>query len=233
MAYLVVHRQGQELCRLQLDGPLTIGRQVSCDLWLPDPRVSREHCRIEPSGSRWVVRDLGSRNGVYVGGRKVEAQELNDGAQITVGDATITFHAVGFVNKRPAKPQVGDSDVSAMTQYLMADVEETKKSLPRPVIHPTQASPSDRRGKTGEVAIKLGNKPNGGNSGENLALKRRHRPARPQPSVQPIIEPPQGKAPIVAMMDSGSAIDSLSRRGGGLHLGEIWTEQQTGEMRSA
>lgn len=48
-----------------------IGRDV--DGWrLPDERVSREHATVSFDGTRWSVRDLGSKNGVFVDGERQE-----------------------------------------------------------------------------------------------------------------------------------------------------------------
>ncbi|HEX9082192.1 MAG TPA: GGDEF domain-containing protein [Holophagaceae bacterium] len=55
---------------------LTIGRSQENLLWLDEPEVSRRHARLDvsPDGERMELRDLGSTNGLYVNGRKVDAQ---------------------------------------------------------------------------------------------------------------------------------------------------------------
>ena len=51
--------------------PITIGRALPADLVLPDPRVSRSHCRIEVLGDQVIVTDLGSTNGSFMDGGRV------------------------------------------------------------------------------------------------------------------------------------------------------------------
>lgn len=58
--------------------PLTIGRMPPADLILADPEVSRRHCRIDVTGSEALLADLGSTNGTFVNGRKLDAPALLD-----------------------------------------------------------------------------------------------------------------------------------------------------------
>lgn len=46
---------------------MTIGRDLSCDIVLDHPSISRQHARIEYDGKAYRVRDLGSTNGTYLG----------------------------------------------------------------------------------------------------------------------------------------------------------------------
>ncbi len=50
---------------------LVVGRGAGCDIHLPDPRVSRQHCRIEVRGEELWIEDLGSRFGTRLNGRAV------------------------------------------------------------------------------------------------------------------------------------------------------------------
>ena len=69
-----------------------IGRSRDCDITLDDANVSRHHAEVRPSGGSWIVRDLGSTNGVKVTGRRIDApQSLKPGDRIEVGLSTLTF----------------------------------------------------------------------------------------------------------------------------------------------
>ncbi len=77
-------------------GPdVTIGRGRQCEIPLDDPSVSRTHTRIflDPNGVRWLV-DLGSRNGTFVDGFRVERHQLRDGDRIQLGPAVQFRYAV-------------------------------------------------------------------------------------------------------------------------------------------
>jgi pSer/pThr/pTyr-binding forkhead associated (FHA) protein len=58
---------------------LLIGRATDCDIVLRFPTVSVRHCLLEWTDGTWVVRDLGSRNGIRVEGVRCEAKSLLPG----------------------------------------------------------------------------------------------------------------------------------------------------------
>ena len=69
-----------------------IGRDASCaDLTLKAPAVSRVHAEVIRDGRRFVLRDLGSRNGVIVNGRRVQSAELEPLDEVRIGDAIFKF----------------------------------------------------------------------------------------------------------------------------------------------
>ena len=69
-----------------------LGRSRDCDLVLADENASRRHAEVRPSGGAWIVRDLGSTNGIRVNGSRVTgAQPLRAGDRIELGVSTVTF----------------------------------------------------------------------------------------------------------------------------------------------
>ncbi|HJL05461.1 MAG TPA: sigma 54-interacting transcriptional regulator [Polyangiaceae bacterium LLY-WYZ-15_(1-7)] len=81
----IVVGRGAEARRVALDRPITVGSGPGCDLVLGDRAVSQRHCRLEPVPSGVRVRDCGSRNGTWVGGRRVSLGEIGPGAVVRVG----------------------------------------------------------------------------------------------------------------------------------------------------
>lgn len=73
--------------------PLILGRGATCELPFPeDNGLSRQHLAIEPEGGEWVVRDLGSKNGTFLNGEKLEGKHyLQFGDRVTASRVTITF----------------------------------------------------------------------------------------------------------------------------------------------
>ncbi len=64
---------GKDAERVALLADHVVGRSRRCDLTISDdPWVSGEHARVRWHANRWVVRDLGSRNGTFVNGAKIE-----------------------------------------------------------------------------------------------------------------------------------------------------------------
>jgi pSer/pThr/pTyr-binding forkhead associated (FHA) protein len=58
---------------------VVVGRHPDCDALLDSPRVSRWHCCMtEVDGEVWV-RDLGSTNGTWIGGRRISSGRLRIG----------------------------------------------------------------------------------------------------------------------------------------------------------
>ncbi len=71
---------------------LVIGRSSKADLPLPDPSLSREHARLFQEDGRWFVEDLGSRNGTYLEGRRLEASApLGPGQSLRMGGCTVAI----------------------------------------------------------------------------------------------------------------------------------------------
>jgi len=65
---------------------VTIGRAPACHIVLDSPRISRKHARLfqDPFG-RWVIEDLDSRNGIWVGDQRVASQPMLPGESVTLG----------------------------------------------------------------------------------------------------------------------------------------------------
>jgi transcriptional regulator with PAS, ATPase and Fis domain len=68
------------------EAPIVLGRDAACDVTLPGKETSRRHAEIQPVGPLYVVRDLGSTNGVLLNGQRVEHAVLSDGDVLRLGD---------------------------------------------------------------------------------------------------------------------------------------------------
>lgn len=64
---------------------LLVGRDRGCDVTLRVGTVSARHCELEWTEGAWVVRDLGSRNGIRVNGERCESKRLMPGSILTIG----------------------------------------------------------------------------------------------------------------------------------------------------
>ncbi len=85
---------------IALDKPIMlIGRNQSCDISLQtSSKVSRRHCCIVQCGRKYLMRDLGSMNGVRVNAHRVVEIELQAGDQIAVAD--VQFHVSPSMSRK-------------------------------------------------------------------------------------------------------------------------------------
>nr|WP_305888666.1 FHA domain-containing protein [Methylomonas sp. SURF-2] len=71
---------------------LTMGRSPQCDFPLPSPLVSREHARIVSSSDNIFIEDLGSTNGTFVNGKRLERRvALHKGDRVCIGSFAFVF----------------------------------------------------------------------------------------------------------------------------------------------
>ncbi|MBK5259127.1 MAG: SpoIIE family protein phosphatase, partial [Thermoanaerobaculia bacterium] len=71
---------------------VSIGRASECSIPIKDRYLSRKHAEIIASGATWLLKDLGSANGTYLNGTRVERDmPLKPGDRIRLGDTEIIF----------------------------------------------------------------------------------------------------------------------------------------------
>ena len=93
-ALLIVRRGPDDGARFLLDADVTsAGRHPNADIFLDDVTVSRRHAEFRRTGTDFAVVDLGSMNGTYYEGERVDAHALKDADEIQVGKYHLTFYA--------------------------------------------------------------------------------------------------------------------------------------------
>src|SRR4051812_18633642 len=105
--------------------PAIIGRTPPADLILEGTTVSRRHCRLELLDGKLWLRDLGSTNGTYANGERLnQPVVLEDGASIGVGAYRLRYH-------RRNQDETADAD--AMEQELREASNYVASILPQPI----------------------------------------------------------------------------------------------------
>lgn len=107
-AYLELWRaSGVEPVVLEGDR-VTVGTEDTNRVCLADDgTVSRLHAVVENYGSGWTVRDLGSRNGTYINGRRVLGEQaLHPGDELRVGKTRLIFRDLGASDREGRGTQV-------------------------------------------------------------------------------------------------------------------------------
>jgi two-component system cell cycle response regulator len=76
------------------DGDTVIGRGKECHVRIDDAGASRSHARIYVDSGHYILEDLHSTNGTFVGGRRLDRVELTSGDRINVGPNVVVSFAV-------------------------------------------------------------------------------------------------------------------------------------------
>jgi pSer/pThr/pTyr-binding forkhead associated (FHA) protein len=69
---------------------VTLGR-ADCDIVLADPELSRQHALVAIQGTSVRLEDLGSTNGTFVDGERIESHELTDRSEFRIGIHELVF----------------------------------------------------------------------------------------------------------------------------------------------
>jgi transcriptional regulator with PAS, ATPase and Fis domain len=101
---------------------LIIGRDPTNPICVPEQAVSRQHARLALDGKRWLLTDLGSRNGTMVDGQFVQGDvELQHLHEIRIGDAIFKFvesNAERYVAYRLDGAVAGERRAKSLTELV-------------------------------------------------------------------------------------------------------------------
>ena len=105
MALLVFTFEGKETgyCSLE-NSSVVLGSQPGVTVHLESPGISEKHCMFERDPDGYLVSDLGSEDGTFVNGERIEQGRLSTGDIITTG----TPSGVGFARTPPEFLKPGD-----------------------------------------------------------------------------------------------------------------------------
>jgi transcriptional regulator with PAS, ATPase and Fis domain len=98
---------------IPVDQAVSIGRDQTSSVVIPDLALSRRHCTIACDRDSVVLSDLESRNGTIVNGVPIRVQTLTDGDQIRIGDSALIFVAGESASAAAAGPAADGSTVAA------------------------------------------------------------------------------------------------------------------------
>jgi hypothetical protein len=101
---------------------IVVGASGPVDIRVFDRAVSGKHCSLELRDGRMLVRDLGSKNGVYVGGARLERAALASGSSCAIGKAILSCRASpgtwGRLNEPTGLPLPGIVGTSAAMRHV-------------------------------------------------------------------------------------------------------------------
>src|SRR3954469_8918851 len=108
------------------DGEYVIGRRSDCQIFVPDMRVSRQHARLYKGEDGWTLEDLGSNNGTYLNGTRLQGSSaLKTDDEITIANNKIKVEGQDYPSEQkfPERNVVTIVDVGA--QSLIRSREES------------------------------------------------------------------------------------------------------------
>lgn len=76
-----------------------IGRRHSCDLRIPLVSVSKKHCQLNSDNGVLKIRDLSSRNGTHLNGKRIDNAAIKAGDSIKIGPLTFVLQVDGQPDK--------------------------------------------------------------------------------------------------------------------------------------
>lgn len=92
-ALLIAHTGPNKGARFLLDTDVSIaGRHPNADIFLDDVTVSRKHAKFERSGQGFTLSDIGSLNGTYINGDRIDSITLTNGVQVQIGKFRLNFY---------------------------------------------------------------------------------------------------------------------------------------------
>jgi pSer/pThr/pTyr-binding forkhead associated (FHA) protein len=143
-----------------LDKPIMlIGRNQSCDISLQtSSKVSRRHCCVVQCGRKFLLRDLGSMNGVRVNTHRIVEIELQPGDHVAIADVQFTFRvdepqkdASRLKQQAPQGLPANESPAEALNDECPASLPD----VPDPELGSNTFSDDDLPGVSeGEIRLK-------------------------------------------------------------------------------
>jgi serine phosphatase RsbU (regulator of sigma subunit) len=71
--------------------PFTVGRAAPSEVMLNDPEISRAHCRVERLAFDMLITDLGSTNGTFIDGKRVQTARIANGGILRIGRQLLRY----------------------------------------------------------------------------------------------------------------------------------------------
>lgn len=200
MSKKLIISDGKRERSLVLFDKLIVGRDPSCDVTHEDDLVSRRHAEFVTSADTVTVRDLGSRNGIYVNGLKTAERPIYPGDVVQIGPLRILYaHHV----------QSG----GILPEYVVPDraMPGRRPATPPPILMQSSSPPTPWPPPSAPAPTPVGAKPTAAEEEQTQVLPPVNpsaRPSTPTPPAQTptaahnfqdgptqFIAPPQASAP--------------------------------------
>ena len=105
---------------------MTIGRRESCDICLKFQNVSGTHCELSYQDGYWLIKDLGSTNGIKVNGERTTRKPLQPGDEVSVATHRYTLQYTPPLGGKLAEALAVEEDVFGQSLMEKAGLEKPK-----------------------------------------------------------------------------------------------------------
>lgn len=127
---LVMFRDGGQHRPFRVtNGTTIIGRREDCDLRIAVNDVSRKHCKIMLEDDQISVADLGSSNGTFVNGQRVEKHPLTAGDTLQVGPVSFVVQVDGEPELTSARPPLKTTSAKAKPAKKVQSIDDELDEL--------------------------------------------------------------------------------------------------------
>ena len=158
---------------LHLVGRIVVGRDPACEISHDDSLLSRRHAEFVTAGNVVTVKDLGSRNGVFVNGARASEQTLEPGDIVQIGPLRARF--VVDAGVRSISPEALDVDRTAVIRKAPAAPALSSPVAP-PVTAPVHPAVALAFEEVDEDATRLVPARAGESASESSPFIRQHEP---------------------------------------------------------
>lgn len=131
---LIVRRgpQPNQIFELTKDA-ITLGRDITNDITINDPEVSRHHLRITRGADGYTIEDLGSTNGTFINGQRLTgSRAMNRGDMIGLGETVTLTYDVMRPQQPGVPPQYSQPQQPPQNQYSQSQQPPQNQYAPPP-----------------------------------------------------------------------------------------------------
>ncbi len=145
MSFRLIALDGPEVFPLHNGATRVVGRSPTSDIPIPDATVSRRHAELTAAGERLTVRDLGSANGTFVEGDRIETYVVAPGAVIRFGQRAFRVEFAAAAPAADANAAVGTptprAGATIVRQRPVSGVDLFGLAPPAAALEPAPDSP--------------------------------------------------------------------------------------------
>ena len=124
MASLFIIQGPDQGLRVEITAePVTIGRDRANSIQLNDQEISRHHAELSSENGGFQIADLGSSNGTFVNGQRVDRHQLSNGDRIHIGRSVLIFTGAGsFIDELANDVDIVGTEAQATESRIIRTV---------------------------------------------------------------------------------------------------------------